>query len=41
VLTFVKFGSKQLTHSLFSSHKEVNVRQNNVRMLYTYTLSQK
>jgi len=44
VLTFVNFGCKQLTHSLFSSYNDVNVRLTYGKITYaycTYTLSEK
>jgi len=41
VRTFVNFGCKQLTRSSFSSYNEVNVRQNNVRVLFMRSLSNK
>ena len=34
VLTTVYFCCKQLTHSLFSSYNDVNIRQNKVRLPY-------
>jgi len=32
LLTFVNFGGKKLTYSLFSSCSELNVQQNSVRV---------